>query len=134
MSDQYVVQEAHGPVAVLVLNRPAQRNALNRAMVSRLGDALTHLSVDTSTRAVVLTGTGSVFCAGMDLKEAVGVPTTVESEQAAIGRAVESAAPGDVVLIAGKGHEQGQESQGVTVPFDDRSVAREALRRLGARA
>jgi UDP-N-acetylmuramoyl-L-alanyl-D-glutamate--2,6-diaminopimelate ligase len=47
---------------------------------------------------------------------------------------VEAAAPGDVVLIAGKGHEQGQESQGVTVPFDDRSVAREALRRLGARA
>jgi UDP-N-acetylmuramoyl-L-alanyl-D-glutamate--2,6-diaminopimelate ligase len=52
---------------------------------------------------------------------------------AAIARAVEAAEPGDFVLIAGKGHEQGQESGGRTVPFDDREVARDALRRLGAR-
>jgi UDP-N-acetylmuramoyl-L-alanyl-D-glutamate--2,6-diaminopimelate ligase len=52
----------------------------------------------------------------------------------AILHAVESARPGDLVLIAGKGHEQGQESQGRTAPFDDREVARDALRRLGARA
>jgi UDP-N-acetylmuramoyl-L-alanyl-D-glutamate--2,6-diaminopimelate ligase len=52
----------------------------------------------------------------------------------AIGRAVSVARPGDVVLVAGKGHEQGQEAAGRKVPFDDREVAREALRRLGARA
>jgi UDP-N-acetylmuramoyl-L-alanyl-D-glutamate--2,6-diaminopimelate ligase len=52
----------------------------------------------------------------------------------AIGRAVSVARPGDVVLVAGKGHEQGQEIAGRKVPFDDREVAREALRRLGARA
>jgi UDP-N-acetylmuramoyl-L-alanyl-D-glutamate--2,6-diaminopimelate ligase len=51
----------------------------------------------------------------------------------AIARAIEAAAPGDVVLIAGKGHEQGQQFRDRTVPFDDREVAREALRRLGAR-
>jgi UDP-N-acetylmuramoyl-L-alanyl-D-glutamate--2,6-diaminopimelate ligase len=51
----------------------------------------------------------------------------------AIARAIETAAPGDVVLIAGKGHEQGQQFRDRTVPFDDREVAREALRRLGAR-
>jgi UDP-N-acetylmuramoyl-L-alanyl-D-glutamate--2,6-diaminopimelate ligase len=50
----------------------------------------------------------------------------------AIERALESARPGDVVLIAGKGHEQGQEIAGRKLPFDDREVAREALRRLGA--
>jgi UDP-N-acetylmuramoyl-L-alanyl-D-glutamate--2,6-diaminopimelate ligase len=33
-----------------------------------------------------------------------------------------------VVVIAGKGHEQGQEARGVVTPFDDREVAREALR------
>jgi UDP-N-acetylmuramoyl-L-alanyl-D-glutamate--2,6-diaminopimelate ligase len=51
----------------------------------------------------------------------------------AIARAVEAAAAGDVVVIAGKGHEQGQQFRDRTVPFDDREVAREALRRLGAR-
>jgi UDP-N-acetylmuramoyl-L-alanyl-D-glutamate--2,6-diaminopimelate ligase len=50
----------------------------------------------------------------------------------AIERALESARPGDIVLIAGKGHEQGQEIAGRKLPFDDREVAREALRRLGA--
>jgi len=51
---------------------------------------------------------------------------------AAIGRALALAQEGDVVVIAGKGHEQGQEFAGRVVPFDDREVAREALRRLGA--
>ena len=51
--------------------------------------------------------------------------------RSAIARAIELAEPGDVVVIAGKGHEQGQEfKEGRKVPFDDREVAREALRRL----
>jgi UDP-N-acetylmuramoyl-L-alanyl-D-glutamate--2,6-diaminopimelate ligase len=51
----------------------------------------------------------------------------------AIQNALDVAAAGDVVVIAGKGHEQGQEIQGEKLPFDDREVAREALRRLGAK-
>ena len=58
----------------------------------------------------------------------------VPDRREAIARAIESAAPGDVVVIAGKGHEQGQQFRDRTVPFDDREVAREALRRLGAAA
>jgi UDP-N-acetylmuramoyl-L-alanyl-D-glutamate--2,6-diaminopimelate ligase len=50
--------------------------------------------------------------------------------RAAIARAVELGREGDVVLIAGKGHEQGQEIAGVIQPFDDRVVARELLRAL----
>jgi UDP-N-acetylmuramoyl-L-alanyl-D-glutamate--2,6-diaminopimelate ligase len=47
----------------------------------------------------------------------------------AIAEAIGAAEPGDVVVIAGKGHEQGQEfADGVKVPFDDATVAREALR------
>jgi UDP-N-acetylmuramoyl-L-alanyl-D-glutamate--2,6-diaminopimelate ligase len=58
----------------------------------------------------------------------------VEDDRArAIGRAIESARDGDVVLIAGKGAEQGQEFADRTIPFDDREAAREALRTLGAR-
>jgi UDP-N-acetylmuramoyl-L-alanyl-D-glutamate--2,6-diaminopimelate ligase len=54
----------------------------------------------------------------------------------AIALAIETADPGDVVVIAGKGHEQGQEFEdGRKEPFDDVTVAREALRsRLGAAA
>jgi UDP-N-acetylmuramoyl-L-alanyl-D-glutamate--2,6-diaminopimelate ligase len=51
----------------------------------------------------------------------------------AIERALESAGDGDVVVIAGKGHEQGQEIGGRRIPFDDREVARDALRRLRAK-
>ena len=52
----------------------------------------------------------------------------------AIERALEWARAGDVVVIAGKGHERGQEVAGQKLPFDDREVAREALRRLKAPA
>jgi UDP-N-acetylmuramoyl-L-alanyl-D-glutamate--2,6-diaminopimelate ligase len=52
----------------------------------------------------------------------------------AIERVLEQAREGDVVLIAGKGHEQGQEIAGRKLPFDDSEVAREALRRLRAPA
>ena len=45
----------------------------------------------------------------------------------AIEHAIALAQPGDVVLIAGKGHEQGQDVAGVISPFDDREVAREVL-------
>jgi UDP-N-acetylmuramoyl-L-alanyl-D-glutamate--2,6-diaminopimelate ligase len=58
----------------------------------------------------------------------------VEPDRArAIAQAIELAHDGDVVLIAGKGAEQGQEFADRTVPFDDRESAREALRTLGAR-
>jgi len=45
----------------------------------------------------------------------------------AIRAALHEARPGDVVVIAGKGHESGQTAHGVTVPFDDRVVASEEL-------
>ena len=64
---------------------------------------------------------------GMD-----GDPEMIQDRRSAIARAIEVADPGDVVVIAGKGHEQGQQFRDRTVPFDDREVAREALRRLRA--
>lgn len=45
----------------------------------------------------------------------------------AIREALRRARPGDIVLVAGKGHESGQEVEGVVTPFDDRAVAREEL-------
>ena len=60
-----------------------------------------------------------------------GAGTEVEVDpdrRSAIETAIERAEDGDVVVIAGKGHEQGQEIAGVVHPFDDREVARAALR------
>jgi UDP-N-acetylmuramoyl-L-alanyl-D-glutamate--2,6-diaminopimelate ligase len=66
-----------------------------------------------------------------------GVTGEVEVEpdrRAAIEQAVELAQPGDMVVIAGRGHEPEQEIAGRMLPFDDREVAREALRGLRATA
>jgi UDP-N-acetylmuramoyl-L-alanyl-D-glutamate--2,6-diaminopimelate ligase len=64
-----------------------------------------------------------------DVLQGTGTDVEIDPDRrSAIGRAIEAAAPGDVVVIAGKGHEQGQEVAGEKLPFDDRVVAREALR------
>ncbi len=70
-----------------------------------------------------------------EILEGAGPEAQVEPDRsAAIARAIGSAGPGDVIVIAGKGHEQGQQLADRTLPFDDRAVARRELRRLRARA
>jgi UDP-N-acetylmuramoyl-L-alanyl-D-glutamate--2,6-diaminopimelate ligase len=64
------------------------------------------------------------------LAGATGEPEVEPDRARAIQRAIDLAAPGDVVVIAGKGHERGQEADGVVTPFDDTEVAGEALRAL----
>lgn len=73
------------------------------------------------------------------LAGANGVPAQQRGEVCEIGdraeaiaAAVRMAGPGDTVLIAGKGHEPGQEIAGVVYPFDDRDVLRRALERARA--
>ena len=67
-----------------------------------------------------------------------GAPPVIPPLPASQGvspRVAELARAGDVVVIAGKGHEQGQElAGGVKVPFDDVAVAREALQALRVRS
>ncbi|HLM06217.1 MAG TPA: UDP-N-acetylmuramoyl-L-alanyl-D-glutamate--2,6-diaminopimelate ligase [Blastococcus sp.] len=58
----------------------------------------------------------------------------VGDRRAAIAAAVELAGPGDTLLVAGKGHETGQEIAGTVHPFDDRAVLREVLAGLGTPA
>jgi UDP-N-acetylmuramoyl-L-alanyl-D-glutamate--2,6-diaminopimelate ligase len=58
-------------------------------------------------------------------------PVIEPDRRAAIRHALHGRSAGDVVVVAGKGHEQGQTSGGVTVPFDDRVVATEELATLG---
>jgi UDP-N-acetylmuramoyl-L-alanyl-D-glutamate--2,6-diaminopimelate ligase len=77
-------------------------------------------------RAAMLAGANAV---GGDIRE-------IGDRREAITTAVAIAAPGDIVLLLGKGHEPGQEVAGVVTPFDDRDVLRAALRarRDGGRA
>ncbi len=66
-----------------------------------------------------------------DILQGAGTDVEIDPDRrSAIERALGLAEPGDVVVIAGKGHEQGQDVGGVVQPFDDRVVAREALARL----
>jgi UDP-N-acetylmuramoyl-L-alanyl-D-glutamate--2,6-diaminopimelate ligase len=64
-----------------------------------------------------------------DVLQGAGLDVEIDPDRrSAIGRAFSLANAGDVVVIAGKGHEQGQDAAGVVTPFDDRDVARELLR------
>ena len=103
-------------------DRDPGKRPLMGAVARRLADAVIVTSDNPRSEdpeaiiAQILEGTGE------------GVEAIVD-RRAAIERAVELAQPGDVVVIAGKGHEQGQElAGGRKVPFDDVTVTREALR------
>lgn len=68
MSDLVLVH-VEAPAAIITLNRPDKRNALSRALVTALSQALQHAIADAQTRAIILTANGPAFCAGMDLAE-----------------------------------------------------------------
>jgi enoyl-CoA hydratase/carnithine racemase len=69
MSDEpLVLREDRGGIALFLLNRPGQRNALRYESWTELADRLAALSADPTTRGVVIAGAGGFFCAGGDLK------------------------------------------------------------------
>ena len=67
---------ASGGVATITLDSPHNRNALSAQLRSELGASLTAAQQDSDVRVIVLDHTGTVFCAGMDLKEARGSDST----------------------------------------------------------
>lgn len=71
MSD-LVLYERRSSAAVITIHRPDKRNALSRALIAALTDAFRQAADDPSARAVILTGNGLAFCAGMDLDELRG--------------------------------------------------------------
>ncbi len=75
-----VLVEVDGEIAVITINRPSARNAVNRAVATAVAAAIDDLDARPQVRVLVLTGAGGTFCAGMDLKAfAAGeVPTTAE--------------------------------------------------------
>ena len=119
---------------ISVFGAGGDRDRDKRPKMGRAGAELSDLAVVTSDNprsedpeaivAEVVAGTGG----------GAGVEVEVD-RRAAIALALGRAEPGDTVVIAGKGHEQGQEFEGGRkIPFDDREVAREELRKLGSPA
>lgn len=78
MTDDPVRYDVADGVATVTLDSPANRNALSRALVAGLTGALDAAAADPGVRVVVLTHTGTTFCAGADLREALadGVEAT----------------------------------------------------------
>jgi enoyl-CoA hydratase/carnithine racemase len=74
-----VLQEDHGPVRHVVLNRPQKRNALNTAMIGELDEALRTAAADVDVRCVVLRGAGTMFSSGMDAADLTSIARDPES-------------------------------------------------------
>ena len=70
-----VIVAKNDGVMTVTLNRPEKRNAINCEAMCRLYDAWRELDADPGLRAVILTGRGETFCAGMDLSE-IGIMQT----------------------------------------------------------
>ena len=70
MADELVHYEVSKGIATITLDSPHNRNALSAQLRRELKDHLTTAAEDDAVRVIVLTHTGTVFCAGMDLKEA----------------------------------------------------------------
>ncbi|MFC5694730.1 enoyl-CoA hydratase/isomerase family protein [Pseudomonas sp. GCM10022186] len=69
MTDESVLYEKVGKTAVITLNRPQKRNALDAAIAQAMPRAIEAARDDRSVRTVVLTGAGGAFCSGADLAE-----------------------------------------------------------------
>ncbi len=121
---------------VVVIGAGGDRDRGKRPEMGRIAAELADLVVVTddnprtedpaTIRAEVLAGAREgAATSGAELRE-------IGDRRAAIAAAVAAAAPGDIVLVAGKGHETGQEVHGVVHPFDDRTVAAEEAREAQA--
>lgn len=70
--DSVVITERRGPVAVVTLNRPDARNALNAELAAAFPRAIRDADADPEVRAIVLTGADPAFCAGFDRRDVDG--------------------------------------------------------------
>jgi enoyl-CoA hydratase/carnithine racemase len=69
LKDEVLLRQDIGPVALLTLNRPEARNSLSEGLMAALYGAVTEIGGADAIRAIVITGAGSVFSSGHDLKE-----------------------------------------------------------------
>src|SRR5436853_805007 len=119
---------------ISVFGAGGDRDLDKRPKMGRAGAELSDLTVITSDNPRSEDPEAIVAEVASGAEGAAELEVVVD-RRAAIALALGRAEPGDIVVIAGKGHEQGQEFEnGRKIPFDDREVAREELWKLGSPA
>jgi UDP-N-acetylmuramoyl-L-alanyl-D-glutamate--2,6-diaminopimelate ligase len=119
---------------ISVFGAGGDRDRDKRPKMGRAGAELSDLTVITSDNPRSEDPEAIVAEVAAGAEGASELEVVVDRREA-IALALSRAEPGDTVVIAGKGHEQGQEfAEGRKIPFDDREVAREELRKLGSPA
>ncbi len=83
------VDRSHDGVAVVTLDRPEARNAMDAEMIAALHETFASLHEDRSCRVIVLTGAGAGFCAGLDLKAGATPPAAQGLGRAQAGLATQ---------------------------------------------
>jgi UDP-N-acetylmuramoyl-L-alanyl-D-glutamate--2,6-diaminopimelate ligase len=118
---------AEGNRVLCVVGAGGDRDRGKRPLMGRLASELADVAIVTSDNP----RSEDPEAIAAEIVSGANGEVEVELDRAAaIRRAVELAGPGDVVLIAGKGAEQGQEFADRTIPFDDREAAKEALKAI----
>lgn len=83
MANEIVLKKRSDGIAIVTLNRPEAMNAINRAMVRKLRDAIRDVESDEAVDVIIVAGSGGkAFCVGIDLKER----QTLSDEEAAVLR------------------------------------------------
>lgn len=82
MAEPILKVRVDAPSGTIVLNRPNRRNAMSRAMIAEFRQALTDLHQEQKVRAIIVTGAGTTFCAGLDLHEMRETAEMAEMDQA----------------------------------------------------
>jgi UDP-N-acetylmuramoyl-L-alanyl-D-glutamate--2,6-diaminopimelate ligase len=115
-----------GPGRVIVVfGAGGDRDRGKRPLMGKIAADLADLTIVTSDNP----RSEAPLAIIQDVLQGTGVDVEIDPDRrSAIARAIALADEGDVVVIAGRGHEQGQDVAGVVTPFDDREVARELLR------
>jgi UDP-N-acetylmuramoyl-L-alanyl-D-glutamate--2,6-diaminopimelate ligase len=125
-----------GGRVISVFGCGGDRDREKRPLMGKAGAELSDLAVVTSDNPRSEDPAAIIEQIERGIDQGAAAEVVVEQDRrSAIAVALRRAAEGDIVVIAGKGHEQGQEFEnGRKIPFDDRDVARDELRNLKAAA
>ena len=121
-----------GKRVIVTFGCGGDRDRAKRPMMGAVATRLADLTVITSDNPRSEDPLSIIAEIEPGAREGGGAYVVEPDREAAIGLALAEARSGDVVVIAGKGHETGQEFADRTIPFDDRVVAREALREMAS--